>query len=357
MKRSLVIPVFVLIGVWAHAQTWMEDPPARSAFEAVVAEVETHYAGFSDKVTPSARPSYDTMLGDLRGCVSGNNAADCIGKYLAWFEDLHLRARVEGHWLDTYGRKPVSYADSMVYAPRLSAGKVNGECFLIRLPSLALQPGPSSPLVKMIRQYKRSRCPFLILDLRGNHGGNDWYIPLVELAYDHPAVIKGTTFRNTGENREFLLEGMRGNRPIGKALRESVGTMDSLAVLRGDYALSFKKVSSWPRRMAVILDNQVASNAESLILTLQSVSGRVVLYGREPTMGCADYANARPFIVPSLGMVVMIPTCRSGRLPDTPVDPSGIAPEVLIPLPLPGELTGNIDAWTRWVAEDLAASK
>lgn len=357
MMRGFIVAICVLIGGSVQAQVGQGDSSARSALEDVVTEVEAHYAGFFDKVNPSTRPSYDAMLAELRSSVSENSATDCVGQYLAWFQDLHLRAQVAGRRLDAFERKPVNYADSMVYSPRLTAGKVNDDCFLIRLRTLALQPGSRSPIVKMIRQYKRSQCPFLILDLRGNSGGNDWYLPLVELAYDHPAAMEGTTFRNTGENRAFLLEGMKGNRAIKKAVEESARVRDSLAVLRVDHVLSFKKVSSYPRRIAVILDNQVASNAESLVLALQSISDRVVLYGRDPSLGCADYTNPRPFAVSSLDMVVQIPTCRSGRLPDHPVDPAGIAPDVRIPLSLPRELTNNIDTWTRWVADDLTGSK
>lgn len=37
----------------------------------------------------------------------------------------------------------------------------------------------------------------------------------------------------------------------------------------------------------------------------------------------------------------------------TCVDPTGIAPDVRIPLPYPKRLTDNIDEWVLWVAEDL----
>ena len=35
------------------------------------------------------------------------------------------------------------------------------------------------------------------------------------------------------------------------------------------------------------------------------------------------------------------------------IDPTGIAPDVRIPLPLPDVLTDNVDEWTKWVAADL----
>jgi hypothetical protein len=353
MRRFFLIISF-LIGSTVYAQTGAEDSAARAAFDGVVSEVETHYAGFFDKVPPAARASYEVMMEELRAGLTGRNADASIGKYLGWFQDLHLYARIGGKRLISFERRPVNYADSMVYNPAFFSGAVDGNCFLIRIPSMRVKDGARQFIAKAVRQYKRSGCPYLIIDLRGNGGGSDGvYNPLVALAYDHPGIFKGAFFRNTEKNRAFLLEGMKGNREIVRAIGESADKADSLAVLRGDYLRSFKKVSTCPRRIAVIIDNQVASNAEGLVLALQSVSDRVVLYGREPSLGCFDYVNPRPFAVPTLDMIVYIPTTRSGRIPDHPVDPDGIAPEVTIPLSLPTELTDNIDTWTSWVAEDL----
>ena len=350
--------ISLLLGSAAFAQTGADDSAARAAFDCVVSEVEDHYAGFFDKVTPATRSPYDVMVEELRAGLTERNVSASIGKYLGWFQDLHLFARIGGKRLVAFEIYPVNYADSMVYKPVFFAGNVGGNCFLIRIPSMRVQDGAQRFIAKAVRRYKRSGCPYLIIDLRGNGGGADGvYNPLVELAYDHPALVKGAVFRNTEKNRAFLLEGMKGNKEIVKTIRASVDKPDTLAVLRRDYLRSFKKVSTSLRRIAVIIDNQVASNAEGLVLALQSVSDQVVLYGREPSLGCIDYVNPRPFAVPTLDMVVYIPTTRSGWLPDNPVDPEGLAPEVIIPLPLPEELTDNIDIWTRWVAEDLNRSE
>lgn len=356
--RIIFLIISLLLGSAVYAQTGESDSGARAVFGEVVSEVESHYAGFFDKVNPATRPSYEVMVEELRTGVSERNVEANIGKYLGWFRDLHLRAILGGRRLDAYERKPVNYADSMVYNPQFFVGRIDGNCFLIRIPSMQVREGARKFIARAVRQYNRSGCPYLLLDLRGNGGGADGvYYSLVELAYDHPAVVLGASFRNTEKNRAFLREGMKGNRSIRKALDESVNQPDSLATLRSDYLLSFKKVSQNPRRIAVIIDNQVASNAENLILALQSVSDRVVLYGREPTLGCVDYVNPRPFAIPSRDMVVNIPTTRSARLPEHPIDPTGITPEVIIPLPLPETLTDPIDTWSRWVAADLTQSR
>lgn len=357
MKHFFLI-IGVLLGSVVYAQTGEEEAAARAVFGEVVSEVECHYAGFYDKVTPDTRGAYEAMVEELRTGMSEQNVDASIGKYLGWFQDLHLSVFLVGKRLVSYEKRPVNYADSMVYKPSFFSGPIDDDCYLIRIPSMRIQEGARQFIAKAVRQYKRSGCPYLIIDLRGNGGGADGvYHPLVELAYDHPGIQKGASFRNTEKNRAFLREGMKGNRQIRKALDESVNKPDSLATLREDSPVSYKKVSPYPRRIGVIIDNQVASNAENLILALQSVSDRVVLYGRERTLGCADYVNPRPFAIPSRDMVVNIPTTRSARLPEHPIDPAGIAPEGIIPLPLPETLTDQIDIWSHWVAADLTRSE
>ena len=342
MRRLCCLIISWLLGFAVHAQTGTDDSASRAAFDSVVSEVEAHYAGYFDKVPPPTRATYVAMVEELRAGLPTRNADASIGKYLGWFQDMHLYARIGGKRLVSFERKAVNYADSVDYKPSFFSGPVDGNCFLIRIPSLQVRDGARQFIAKAVRQYKRSRRPYLIIDLRGNGGGADGvYHPLVALAFDHPGVAKGAYFRNTGKNRAFLLERMKGNQEIAKAIGASVNKPDSLAVLREEYTRSFKTISAYPRRIAVIIDNQVASNAD----------------GREPSLGCVDYVNPRPFAVPSLDMVVYIPTTRSGRLPEHPVDPEGIAPEVIIPLPLPQTLTDHIDPWTYWVAEHLTQSE
>ena len=90
-----------------------------------------------------------------------------------------------------------------------------------------------------------------------------------------------------------------------------------------------------------------------MVLTLRACSSRTTVYGRDNTMGCLDYSNCRTVNLPQSGITLSVPMTRTCRLPDRGIDQTGIAPDVRIPLPLPNELTDNVDEWTQWVAADL----
>lgn len=117
--------------------------------------------------------------------------------------------------------------------------------------------------------------------------------------------------------------------------------------------IAYDTISPLPRRAALMIDGQVASAGEQMVLNLRSCSQRTTIYGRDNTKGCLDYSNCRGVNLPQSGITLYIPMTRSCRLPDNGVDRTGIAPDVRIPLPLPETLTDNVDTWTLWVAKEL----
>ena len=174
MRRLCCLIISWLLGFAVHAQTGTDDSASRAAFDSVVSEVEAHYAGYFDKVPPPTRATYVAMVEELRAGLPTRNADASIGKYLGWFQDMHLYARIGGKRLVSFERKAVNYADSVDYKPSFFSGPVDGNCFLIRIPSLQVRDGARQFIAKAVRQYKRSRRPYLIIDLRGNGG----YTPL-----------------------------------------------------------------------------------------------------------------------------------------------------------------------------------
>ena len=53
--------------------------------------------------------------------------------------------------------------------------------------------------------YFESGCENLILDIRGNEGGNDsMYSPYLRVLFDHPGTTEGILFFDTEENRKIM---------------------------------------------------------------------------------------------------------------------------------------------------------
>ena len=100
-------------------------------------------------------------------------------------------------------------------------------------------------------------------------------------------------------------------------------------------------------------DNHVGSSGEGCVLKAKVCSNRTTVYGRDNTAGCIDYANIYYVTVPNCKLYLQVPMSREIGLPETAIDPTGIAPDVRIELPLPKTLTDNVDEWVTWVAEHL----
>jgi hypothetical protein len=81
-----------------------------------------------------------------------------------------------------------------------------------------------------------------------------------------------------------------------------------------------------PERIGILMDNRCASAAEEFLL-LARQSRKVVLFGSN-SRGCLDYSNVRKIPLPSGSRVLGVPMSRSRRLPQSPVDGHGIAPDV-----------------------------
>lgn len=80
-----------------------------------------------------------------------------------------------------------------------------------------------------------------------------------------------------------------------------------------------------PSRVAVLIDGRCGSSCEAFLLEARQ-SEKVRLIGR-PTGGNLDYGNMFPHPLPS-GRTVWASTTRSRRLPENPIDDTGILPDV-----------------------------
>ncbi|MGB8840488.1 MAG: hypothetical protein WCC64_05420 [Aliidongia sp.] len=89
------------------------------------------------------------------------------------------------------------------------------------------------------------------------------------------------------------------------------------------------RIMPFPKRVAILLDN-AGSTAEQFLLEARQ-SHKVTLFGQRNSAGVLDFANVVSMPTPSGRFTIHWAISRSMRVPDDPVDPDGIVPDVLIP--------------------------
>ena len=365
MKRliNFILCMFVGLLSWGQLPELTVEQNLED-YDNAVKYIEDNYSGFPDKVVDSNRADYESMRALLRAQVEQGERPgwDAIGEYTAWFNDEHLSVHIyfkdeNGNWIGTtekynHKKKIIHYESQMEYAPKPMACKVTDKTFLIRYPSCGGNPDMKW-IKRSVKQFKKSHCKNLIIDIRGNGGGDDrnWY-PYLKLLCDHNAWESTSEYRNTPQNISYV---QQTGWPIAATLqKESVKNPDAQFLRGGLFQRVYvRRPDKRVQKAAVIVDNNVASSGEGMVLSLRAYSDRVTVYGRDNTRGCLDYANVATIEMKHCGRTFQMPMSRKFGLPDGAIDATGIAPDVRIPLSLPTKLTDNIDEWVIWVAEQL----
>ncbi|TMJ14529.1 MAG: hypothetical protein E6G94_09495 [Alphaproteobacteria bacterium] len=224
-----------------------------------------------------------------------------------------------------------------------------GELFLKRLSPKTLwlripdfSDSRAKPLRELIaaHQPEIDSTPNLVIDLRRNGGGSDYvYGPLVPLLYTRPIVTIGMELRATEENarlRHEIAERLKADEP-GQAGQLEAQNRLMLSHL-GEYVQPdprpfeierLAKVLPFPKRVAVLIDGAGSTGEQFLLLARQS--RKATLFGQKNSAGVLDFANVVAASSPSGRFKMQWAISRSMRLPEDPVDPDGIAPDVRIP--------------------------
>jgi C-terminal processing protease CtpA/Prc len=184
-----------------------------------------------------------------------------------------------------------------------------------------------------------ARTPALVIDVRGNGGGSDFvYAPVLPYVYTRPIWRIGVDLRVSADNarlRREVAELIAPNAPeAARVLREE---SERLAVATVPYLrreppveiVRLPAVLPNPARVAVLID-RAGSAAENFLLDVRQ-SWKVTLLGQESSAGVADYGEMMGMEAPSRRFRLAWATTRSLRLPNDPVDPDGITPDVRIP--------------------------
>ena len=358
MKKIILSLILATAAQYSFSATPDSIKTLVTDFDSVVQIAEKDYAPFKFKVTKNNKKEYKNFKKSLVKDIKKQRRTwqDAVCAYVGWFDDYHFfpygNDDIKANF-KKYRRKQLDYNMLMdEYHPQLMSCKVDDDTWLIRFPSCSIE---AKWMEQSVREYMESGCPNLIIDIRGNGGGqDDNYMPLMQLLYDTPDNKRdGSIMRYTAASImrcEWTEEDL-----IDLGYPTDIAHAPEYVIKMEDgMSFQFDSICSLPKKAAIIIDNGNFSSAEQLILDARSASRRTKIYGRDNTAGCIDTGNCTYYIPTNRSIAIQYPTTYSTRWEKgTCVDPTGIAPDVRITLPYPKRLTDNIDEWVLWVAEDM----
>ena len=334
--------------------------------------VEENYAPFDAIMQKGYKREYKALKKQIRKqlCEGDKDLEQAATDYVLWFYtrfDRHILLESETfHMAEAnLAQDAIVKSDSTLltnpgsfeYAPMPVSCKVDSLTWLIRVPSC--EQDFHEGAIKALQQFLASDCENLIIDIRGNGGGSDavWE-QYYDLLYDHTYKREIKWFRNTPKNLLFwknLLEQQPSSANANYLIEKSEASRDNFVKQGESDDGSTRQTSTRIKRAAVLIDFMTASAAESLAEFVKKHSHRAKVYGIGNTFGCELTGNCRTEPLPNskLGLFYATTVDSGFYEKDFTSEGLGIAPDILITLPIARKLTYNIDEWVQWVAEDL----
>jgi Peptidase family S41 len=233
------------------------------------------------------------------------------------------------------GVNPEAFRHSLNLAIGLE--RLGPNTLLLHLPSFNDRFARAVDSVISANRTELARTENLIIDLRGNGGGSDFvYGPILPWLYTDTIVDINSNLYATEDNIAKFVS-LSGDTTFPAGQRAEFATLVSRMravqggwLVRDDSRMGFDRVLPYPRRVALVVDRWCGSSCEQFVLAAKQ-SRKVTVYG-DNTAGVLDYANQWSLTSPCGNWRLAYPTSRSNRLPQQPVDPHGIAPDVRIPV-------------------------
>lgn len=176
---------------------------------------------------------------------------------------------------------------------------------------------------------------YLVIDIRGNTGGNGIYFDLLRAYYEKPAENKRGLAVSTEDNIAYFAKftnplGTDPYSPVVAEMKSAKG-----AVVKGP---AFKNLELEPmktsiKKVVILTDRGNKSAAETFVLYSKAVSTKVLTMG-ENTGGVVDYNNINmvKLLCDKHGIQFGYPTYTlHDKIPQKGYNKTGIAPDVRIP--------------------------
>jgi len=340
MKKSILIICLLQIALLCKGQ----NCNCTENFSFLVTTIENDYSGFNDKVKESNKVDYNEWTKSFRlKAKETNSTFRCtmlLNKWLEFFNDNHLSIEVTKNIYWTFK-------------------KIDSTTLLLRIPSFSWQSKEIIDSLVKTNLKLITSTPILIIDVRGNGGGNDYsFQSLLPLIFTKPYESKGVAWRSSEGNIKYFEDAVKkgeirkgGEEETKILIEEMKKHPDSFVTVHKPETVIEDTSYKMPIRVGVIINDYCASSCEQFILSAKN-SSKTTVFGTN-TMGVLDYSNSIPVPMPSKNVQLRYPMTRSNRLPEFPIDNIGIAPDVRITLPDNLDIKGQVDEWVIFVKEYL----
>lgn len=313
-----------------------QECDCKSDVEFLVERYKKDYSGFQEfKIL---HPDYEQQFKSLvKKSISTNDVLKCnqvIAELVSYLDNGHVvfGALEENPKFDElYEDDDKDYYPSIIFP--------NSQTAILTIKTGNIEYKIDLDTLIQAHQTRLDSIEHLIVDLRGNSGGgDDTYNNVLPFIYTNPIITHGA-YLWTSENNIALFEHYVNNPNVPTETRQELETLvrkgkeyPNTFVLLGDSetdTLTIDTIKEFPSKVSILIDSKCTSATEEFLLKAKQ-SSKTTIYGYESTGGALDYSNLNLVITPSGYWYATVPTTRSSRIPDNPVDPNGIKPDVLV---------------------------
>jgi hypothetical protein len=327
--------VFILLfSLSLSYSTQAQDCDCQSDFNFMADTYLADYSGLRDFA--ARNPGYRSYIDTLRKQASSKmeiRACDSLLKKLIHYLDNGHVFLVPSE-INPVAAMPTEGAHKDP-TPTLSFKPNSTALFTVPTCNMAYKPILDSLVLTNIEKLEKTR--HFIIDVRGNGGGGDaMFASLLPYLYTNPILVYNSDFWSSPNNIRFFEE-LLSNEYIPEDAKNQIRDI----VSRGKQApnqfvpfatnridtIRMDEIKAYPKKVSVLMDKECISATEQFLLNARQ-SKKTRIYGYSNSGGAIDYGNLNFVFTPSKLWYFSVPTTRSARLPDYPVDPTGIAPDV-----------------------------
>jgi hypothetical protein len=244
----------------------------------------------------------------------------------------------------TYAREMSMINRSNILLPTVQ--KIDEETTVMSIPSFSADGQQFiAVLLDNLELFKSTTN--LILDIRGNTGGNALYFAFLD-AYAARSLPESQGFVLASNDTKNYFELMAKQSPevyapVVERIQNNFGKIVDGPLYPGK---SFKPFESKIAKVAILTDGGCKSAAESLILHSKAVNDNVITFG-SPTAGVIDYTSVNTIKLPLSGnqnIYFGYPTSSwDKQVPNSGYNANGIVPDVSIAEDTPDKIQFIID--------------